>query len=94
MTNMNLTLTQLLTSAKASHLPQGMLSAFTDLESQKDVGKNKMDGSAEKELEPALKIMEEFIPLTEEEYLDLSMKGLSILKQNPEWREAYGTPVA
>ena len=47
-----------------------------------------------KELEPALKIMEEFIPLTEDEFLDLSMKGLSILKQNPEWREVYGTPVA
>jgi aryl-alcohol dehydrogenase-like predicted oxidoreductase len=45
------------------------------------------------ELEPALKIMKEFSPLTEEEFLDLSMRGLSILKQDQDWREAYGTPV-
>lgn len=45
------------------------------------------------ELEPALKIMKEFKPLSEEEFLDLSMKGLSILKQNPDWREVYGTPL-
>jgi len=45
------------------------------------------------ELEPALKIMKEFSPLTQEEFLDLSMKGLSILKKDPDWREVYGTPV-
>jgi predicted aldo/keto reductase-like oxidoreductase len=45
------------------------------------------------ELEPALEIIKDFTPLTEEQFLDLSMKGLSILKQDPDWRDVYGTPV-
>jgi aryl-alcohol dehydrogenase-like predicted oxidoreductase len=45
------------------------------------------------QLEPALRIMEQFKPLTEEEFLELSMKGLSILQRDKEWRTAYGTPV-
>ncbi len=46
------------------------------------------------ELEPILKHMENFAPLTEEEALELSMKGLSILQKNESWREVYGAPEA
>jgi hypothetical protein len=37
--------------------------------------------------------MQQFQPLSEEEFLSLSMKGLNILQQNERWRTAYGTPV-
>ena len=47
-----------------------------------------------KELEPALKVVEDFTPLTEEEFLALSMKGLSIVQKDESWREVYGTPIA
>jgi aryl-alcohol dehydrogenase-like predicted oxidoreductase len=45
------------------------------------------------QLEPALSLMEQFNPLSEEEFLELSMKGLTILQQDKDWRTAYGTPV-
>jgi aryl-alcohol dehydrogenase-like predicted oxidoreductase len=45
------------------------------------------------QLEQALSVMEQFQPLTEEEFLELSMKGLSILQQQPDWRTAYGPPI-
>lgn len=45
------------------------------------------------ELEPALKVVEDFTPLTEEEFLDLSMKGLSILQKDESWRAPYGSPI-
>ena len=44
------------------------------------------------ELEAVIKIMETFSPLTEEEFLKLSMKGLSILQKDENWRNAYGVP--
>ena len=47
----------------------------------------------EAQLEPALRIMEHFKPLTEEESLELSMRGLSILQMDTNWRAAYGTPL-
>ena len=46
------------------------------------------------QLEPALQIIEDFKPLTEEEFLALSRKGLSILQKNPDWRAVYGLPVS
>ena len=45
------------------------------------------------ELEQALKVMEEFTPLSEEEFLTLSQKGLSILQKDESWKAIYGTPV-
>jgi aryl-alcohol dehydrogenase-like predicted oxidoreductase len=45
------------------------------------------------ELERALRVMENFRPLTEDEFLALSMKGLTILQKEPDWRTVYGTPV-
>lgn len=46
------------------------------------------------QLEPALQLMAQFKPLTEEEFLELSMKGLSILQRDTEWRTVYGIPVS
>ena len=46
-----------------------------------------------KQLEQSLQVMENFKPLTEEEFLELSMKALTILQQDPKWRVAYGTPL-
>ena len=45
------------------------------------------------QLEPAISLMQQFKPLSEEEFLELSMKGLIILQQEKDWRTAYGTPV-
>jgi predicted aldo/keto reductase-like oxidoreductase len=46
------------------------------------------------ELRQALKVMEDFTPLTQEEFMELSMKGLSIVQKDESWRTVYGTPVA
>ena len=46
------------------------------------------------ELEQALQVVKDFTPLTEEEFLELSMKGLDTVQKNPSWRAVYGTPVA
>lgn len=46
-----------------------------------------------KQLEHTLQVMKDFTPMTEEEFLLLSQKGLAILQNDPEWRAVYGTPV-
>jgi aryl-alcohol dehydrogenase-like predicted oxidoreductase len=46
------------------------------------------------QLEQALRLMKDFKPMTEEEFLQLSQRGLEILQKDPEWRAIYGTPVA
>jgi len=46
------------------------------------------------ELRQALKVMEDFTPLSQEEFVELSMKGLSIVQNDDSWRTVYGSPTA